>query len=370
MSKFINKYGSIQLSSEQLLSPFCRKVTESPSESLYMLKYKKFPSKLSLGSSIGDTIDLDKFMNKLSSLLKDCNVEISENTAKFGNNDDTHYYFIMTDKNFMVTASFFINGFEILYDSSSKDLMEKCTDIVLKCIIRKKNTDHFFTIQSIYSGYALKPQNIVYKNEFDIDTLYNDDFVAENEKIERFIKQDDKAGIVMLHGVKGTGKTSYLRSLINANKDKKFIMVPPSLIPALDAPQFAEFISTLKDSIIILEDCESAIMSRNVNTANSSAVSLLLNFSDGLMADSLGLKFFCTFNTDLQNIDEALLRKGRLISKYEFKPLAKDKANALLKKLITANPPTVDTDMALADIFNYEETSYETKKNKRIGFNS
>lgn len=368
MSKFINNYDTIPLSSEQLLSPFCRKVTESPAESLYILKYKKIPNKLSLGSSIGDTIDLDKYMNKLSSVLKDCNVEISEITTKFESNDDKHYYFVMTDKNLMITACYYINGFEILYDSSSKDLMEKCANIVPECIIQKKNTDHFFTIQATYCGYSLKPQNIVYKNKFDIETLYNDDFIVENEKIECFIKQDNNAGIVMLHGVKGTGKTSYIRSLINANKDKKFVMVPPSLIPSLDAPQFSAFISTLKDSIIILEDCESAIMSRSVNATNSSAVSLLFNFYDGHMVDSLGLKFICT--SDLQNIDEALLRKGRLISKYEFKPLAKDKANALLKKLIITNPPTVDTDMALADIFNYEETSYETKKNKRIGFNS
>ena len=42
---------------------------------------------------------------------------------------------------------------------------------------------------------------------------------------------------------------------------------------------------------------------------------------------------FCTFNTDIKNIDEALLRPGRCFVNYEFKPLSKDKSAKLLESL-------------------------------------
>ena len=100
--------------------------------------------------------------------------------------------------------------------------------------------------------------------------------------------------------------------------------------------------------------------------------------TDGLLSDDLGIKFICTFNEDVKNIDPALMRKGRLICKYEFKPLNKDKANELLEEIykkISAewtddekmmNPMFhTDKDLTLADVFNFEDDSYETTT-KRI----
>ena len=104
--------------------------------------------------------------------------------------------------------------------------------------------------------------------------------------------------------------------------------------------------------------------------------------SDGLLADDLGIKFICTFNEDIKDIDPALMRKGRLVSKYEFKPLTVEKTNALLEHIYTekANEtdenidkdtneiviPKVEKGLTLADIYNFEEDSYETVRKKII----
>ena len=70
-----------------------------------------------------------------------------------------------------------------------------------------------------------------------------------------------------------------------------------------------------------------------------------------------------SFNTSLSNIDKALLRKGRLTLKYEFKKLAKDK----VKKLIPEEE--IKQDMSLADIYNFkEENDYSKKQTSTIGF--
>ena len=143
------------------------------------------------------------------------------------------------------------------------------------------------------------------------------------------------------------------------------MFVPANMIQLLAEPAFGNFLMSLKNSIIILEDCEDVIRTRKSSQSSSSAVSLLLNMGDGLLSDGLGIKFICTFNEKISNIDDALLRKGRLACKYEFKPLCVEKANALLDKVYHNRWPRPKTDkpLTLADIFNIDgETYYNEKK--------
>ena len=79
----------------------------------------------------------------------------------------------------------------------------------------------------------------------------------------------------------------------------------------------------------------------------------ILNISDGLLSDELCIKFICTFNAPLKDIDEALLRKGRLAARYEFKDLTTDKVNQLIKEE-SLDIPEQTHPMTLAEIYNYE----------------
>jgi ATP-dependent 26S proteasome regulatory subunit len=87
--------------------------------------------------------------------------------------------------------------------------------------------------------------------------------------------------------------------------------------------------------------------------------------TDGLFSDYLNIKIICTFNTSINKIDSALLRKGRMIAYYEFKALVKQKANELLK---TLNYDATTTDMTLADIFNYQNKNFNQAEKRKIGF--
>jgi hypothetical protein len=87
--------------------------------------------------------------------------------------------------------------------------------------------------------------------------------------------------------------------------------------------------------------------------------------TDGLLSDDLGMKFICTFNEDMKNIDPALLRKGRLVSKYEFKALSVDKAIKLLQER-GIDSPQVDKPLTLAEIYHYEDEGYELSKKSII----
>ena len=92
---------------------------------------------------------------------------------------------------------------------------------------------------------------------------------------------------------------------------------------------------------------------------------------DGLLSDILNIKIIVTFNTNLNNIDTALLRKGRLKYQYTFGSLCVEKTKALLKELYGDDYDTdnVTKPMILADIYNIEDNNAMQTPRKTIGFN-
>ena len=214
---------------------------------------------------------------------------------------------------------------------------------------------------------GLQKRNLsIVKNELNLSDNYNDDFLPIHETIIKRLTTDNDKGIVLLHGKPGTGKTSYLRHLIG-RLNKNVIYITPSMASTLLDPSFLDFVIKNKNSIFIIEDAETLIKDRE--RTNYSPVSALLNISDGLLSDSLNTQIICTFNTDLSLIDPALMRKGRLIARYEFKELEAHKATKLSQKL--GFDVVYDKSTSVAEIYNQEENDFQIKKPKSsIGFST
>jgi hypothetical protein len=206
--------------------------------------------------------------------------------------------------------------------------------------------------------FELKP------SEIKLVQNYNDDLESIHEVIlDRLQRKNDK-GIVLLHGEPGTGKTTYIRYLISqVNKEVIFLSV--HMAEHLNSPDFMSFLINHKNSILVIEDAERILTHRDYD--QNSAVATLLNLSDGLLSDCLNIQLICSFNTDLSRIDSALLRKGRLIAKYDFKPLAIEKANALARSLGLNSHFSEPTK--LTDIYNDADIRFEAQGTKMaIGF--
>jgi ATP-dependent 26S proteasome regulatory subunit len=168
---------------------------------------------------------------------------------------------------------------------------------------------------------------------------------------------------VLLHGLPGTGKTTYLRYLIGKIK-KRVLFLSPSVASDLMNPGFIELLIDNQNTVLVIEDSENIIMDRKHNSGSS--VSNLLNISDGLLADFLNVQLICTFNSSLAFVDNALLRKGRLIASYQFDKLSVAKAQKLshyfgFNGLITK-------PMTIAEIANQNERDVQDEKVEVIGF--
>ncbi|RYY55506.1 MAG: AAA family ATPase [Chitinophagaceae bacterium] len=212
------------------------------------------------------------------------------------------------------------------------------------------------------NGLVLKPIEVK-PTDLDIGLYYNDDFADVNRVIlERLATPGDK-GIVLLHGLPGTGKTTYLRYVLG-KISKKVLFVSASVAENLMDPCFMDLLLDNPDSLLVIEDAESVMMDRQLNRGSS--VSNLLNLSDGLVSDCISVQVICTFNSQLSLIDPALLRKGRMIARYEFGKLTTDKAGKLSAHLGFTNE--VNQPMTLAEVTTQEQASFETNKKTVIGF--
>lgn len=197
----------------------------------------------------------------------------------------------------------------------------------------------------------------------DINDLYNEDFAPVDTIISDFMAKQE-SGIILLHGEPGTGKTTYIKHLICKFSDREFIFIQNDFVRDLLKPSFISFLLQNKNATLVIEDAEKVVVSRD-HASEDSVVSTILQLTDGLFSDFLNIKIVCTFNTDIDRIDKALMRKGRLVAKYNFKPLSAEKTAALARKL---GYNDVTGSLTLADIFEFDKLDFKSQKKKTIGF--
>ena len=201
--------------------------------------------------------------------------------------------------------------------------------------------------------------------DIDLELNYGTEFLKVHEVILKRLNKPNDKGIILFHGDPGTGKTSYIKYLTRLITDKEILFIPPSMAESLSEPSIIPFLMEHKNSVLIVEDAERVIADREGN-GSSMGVSNILNLTDGILGDCLNIQVIATFNMKREKIDQALLRKGRLIVEHKFSKLTIDESNNLLKHI--GKEGSVTESMTLADIYNIDEELFKVDDKLKIGF--
>lgn len=246
---------------------------------------------------------------------------------------------------------------------------ERGVDIILKdgSLIEWKGekTPEMSVLVQGRSGLSLRYSKLN-PVSINFDTMYPKEFKDVSDKIVEATSDEDKTGLIILHGVPGTGKTNYLRWL-TSHASRRMVFVPPEMVSHLTTPEFVSFLLAHKGLTLIVEDAEHTLSPRL--GAERSIVSTILNLTDGLLGDVLRCQFICTFNTELTNIDAALLRPGRLLVRQEFRNLTVDESNNYLKSV--DSDERVEEPTSLAELTNIKTPPVIStpQPKKTFGFN-
>ena len=346
-------------------------------EFLYVLKYANIPS----------TADIEYKKNRFIDVLKAfiaADFKVGFVRSVYNRNSIESVFFFNDEKKTIIQVNDRKSNDFVIADSDVDNADEYatisvCYDLYKGSEFVNKIKEDFFCKKDLtdsgkillfekteYNEMILTPHPI--KNyDLDLNENYNDDFIPVHNKIKTWA-EDFKARnnkLVLLHGVPGSGKTNYIKYILNSITSSKKIYIPPYLVNSMADPAFFPIIKREKESIIIIEDAEKILINRE-DSADNSIISILLNLCDGIMADVLNFKIIATFNTDEDKIDAALKRKGRMFLKYKFDSLSEEKTKHLFNKLYGEAPPK--KKMTLAEIYNDENEFGEKKEKKSIGF--
>ncbi len=326
---------------------------------LFMYCFNTFPNSIELDSGISVKKALEHIITQYSDEIKDVIV----NTEKGKTINDIILW--LFDDTVITLSGEYVSEFEVYYRVTPYDTVAKLVQEISGFKKKNKNKPHISLIHRCHNHLTTSKMNIK-RPKLSIEDNYNDDFLPVHETIINRLQKENDKGLVLLHGKPGTGKTFYLRYLISQIR-KDVIFLPPNMAASITDPGLVELLLDNKNCVFVVEDAENILIDRN--QSGSSAVSALLNLTDGLLSDCLNIQIICSFNTDISRLDKALLRKGRLIAKYEFNELDVAKAQALSDKLGFNNK--IDNHMTLTDIYNQNENSYATQANTRksVGFN-
>jgi hypothetical protein len=277
---------------------------------------------------------------------------------------------------------------DVIYDleSSTKEIEmyldirgeeeDVCKDLIDKLFIqhdivtKHKEEDAMVKVEVItpanHGSLRSQPFSIKAIPNLDIALNYGEEFLPKNKIIVDRLNTGKK-GLVILNGEPGTGKSTYIKYLLSHVK-KSFCLLAVSDAESINSPTFNKFLTDNTNKIIVIEDAEKLVVSREDN--ENSAIAGILNLSDGLTSELFNVMIILTFNTSRQNIDPALLRKGRLICEHEFQKIPKDRAKLMLKKIhnIDIEEEGVAKDFTLTDIYNFNEYKAEEKRKLVIGF--
>lgn len=175
---------------------------------------------------------------------------------------------------------------------------------------------------------------------------------------DRFIASS--ASILLLIGAPGTGKTSFIRGLMQHTKSSAVVTYDEAIL-AKDYV-FANFIEGDKN-LMVIEDADNFLKARS---DGNTTMHKFLNIGDGLVTTKNKKLIFSTNLPSTKDIDPALIRPGRCFDIIHFRALEREEAIPLAKAH-NLDLSSIMFPATLAEIFSETNSSKQIPNNK-FGF--
>jgi hypothetical protein len=204
-----------------------------------------------------------------------------------------------------------------------------------KDFVTKTKKKLVFTIIQTGSGLNIESlgdgSSPLIKDNYTPSVLTDIDFV-----IESFKKSPPNGRIAILNGQPGTGKTHLIRSVLT-EVESIFLIVPSNLIESLEKPDFMPLLLKVRNEhekpiIMIIEDGDTCLVPRKND--NISTIASLLNLSDGILGSLIDIKMIISTNADIQDMDGAIMRPGRLCKRINIEALSSEQANRVYQRIL------------------------------------
>lgn len=172
---------------------------------------------------------------------------------------------------------------------------------------------------------------------------------------------DSTASILLLIGPPGTGKTTFIRGLLQYCNVSAMVSYDTNVLEKDYV--FASFIEGDK-SILVLEDADMFLKSRQ---EGNTMMHKFLNVGDGLVTTRNKKLVFSTNLPSVRDIDPALVRPGRCYDIISFRELTQAEAEALASKVgVTLKDKR--EKWTISDIFFEQNINTPKPINRKVGF--
>lgn len=175
----------------------------------------------------------------------------------------------------------------------------------------------------------------------------------------------DDQSVLLLIGPRGTGKSTFSRSLLFALRRSENFTVSNENV--LESENFLPWFQQENPTgTLLVEDADTFVMSRE---SGNKSMSALLNMADGIIRTPLKM-VFSTNLSSLKQVDSALVRPGRTYKVLEFRELTAEEA-IRIRELDGLPPVRFDPKRTytLAEVLNYKsEDDLQSRAIPSVGF--
>jgi hypothetical protein len=229
--------------------------------SFFITHFNLIPSIAHVGE-LDDGKALDAFMTKYDELIVGCYHYSTHN----GKDMEIKDCAIVLNNECMV--EFTCGSIHILYDLGKCEFTLELVEFFSQFRIKSKRKPlEMNLVVREYNALQLKPMEVK-RSKLDLDLFYEDDFKEMDMIIRKRLNRKNDKGIVLLHGLPGTGKTTYLRYLVGKVR-KRVLFLSSNLAGHLIDPEFIDLLINNPNSVVIVEDAETIMRDRRNNGYSS-----------------------------------------------------------------------------------------------------